>query len=49
MDLYVILLLIAGLLIVVSVMQPMASRLGLAHSVLLAVVGVAIGLVSGGF
>jgi len=47
MDLYVILLLIAGLLIVVSVMQPMASRLGLAHSVLLAVVGVAIGLVSG--
>ena len=48
MDLYVILLLIAGLLIVVSVMQPMASRLGLAHSVLLAVVGVAIGLVSGG-
>jgi monovalent cation:H+ antiporter, CPA1 family len=48
MDLYVILLLIAGLLIVVSVMQPMATRLGLAHSVLLAVVGVAIGLVSGG-
>src|SRR6202140_4911512 len=47
MDLYVILLLIAGLLIVVSVMQPMATRLGLAHSVLLAVVGVAIGLVSG--
>ncbi len=46
MDLQIILLLIAGLLVVISLVQPMAIRLGLSPSVLLAVVGVAMGLVS---
>lgn len=34
---------IAGLLVIISLIQPLARRLGLAPSVLLAVVGVAIG------
>src|SRR5271166_2267028 len=46
MDLQIILLLIAGLLVVISLVQPIAIRLGLSPSVLLAVVGVAMGLVS---
>ncbi len=46
MDLQLILLLIAGLLVVISLVQPISIRLGLSPSVLLAVVGVAMGLVS---
>ncbi|MGH7932009.1 MAG: cation:proton antiporter [Candidatus Binataceae bacterium] len=46
MDLSIILLLIAGLLIVVGLIQPLAARLWLSPSVLLAVVGVAIGAAS---
>ena len=45
-DLRIILLLLAGLLIVVSLIQPLANRLRLSSSVLLAIVGVAIGVVS---
>ncbi len=44
MNLSIILLLIAGLLIVSALVQPLAVRLGLASSVLLAVVGVAVGV-----
>jgi monovalent cation:H+ antiporter, CPA1 family len=40
----VTLLLLAGLLTVVSLIQPLAARLGIAASILLAVVGMAIGL-----
>ena len=43
MELYVILILIAALLLVISLIQPMAARLGFAPPVLLAVVGGAIG------
>jgi monovalent cation:H+ antiporter, CPA1 family len=46
MDLQIILLLIAGLLVVISVVQPLAIRLTLSPSVLLAVVGVGMGLTS---
>ena len=44
MDLDIILLSIAVLLIVVGLIQPLATRLGVSSTVLLAVVGVAIGL-----
>jgi Na+:H+ antiporter len=44
MDIHVILLVIATLLIVVGLIQPLAARLGLSPTVLLALVGVAIGL-----
>lgn len=37
---------VAGLLVVISLIQPLAARLGLAPSVLLAIVGVAIGTVA---
>ncbi|MGA7872031.1 MAG: cation:proton antiporter [Candidatus Binatus sp.] len=46
MDLQVILLLLAGLLIAVAFSQPLADRLGLSPSVLLALVGIVIGLTS---
>ncbi|HVN27458.1 MAG TPA: cation:proton antiporter [Candidatus Binataceae bacterium] len=46
MDLQVILLLIAGLLVTVALSQPLADRIGLSPSVLLALVGIAIGLAS---
>ncbi len=46
MDLQIILLLIAALLVVISLIQPVAIRLSLSPSVLLAVVGVAMGLLS---
>ncbi|HKD67132.1 MAG TPA: cation:proton antiporter [Candidatus Binataceae bacterium] len=46
MDLQIILLLIAALLVVISLVQPIAIRLGLSPSVLLAVVGVGMGLAS---
>ena len=46
MDLHSILLLLAGLLIVVSLIQPLATRLRLSSSVLLAAVGIAIGAAS---
>lgn len=42
-DLHTTLLLLAGLLIVVSLIQPLATRLRLSSSVLLAAVGIAIG------
>jgi len=45
-DLRTILLLLAGLLIVVSLIQPLATRFRLSSSVLLAVVGIAIGAAS---
>ncbi|HEV3109015.1 MAG TPA: cation:proton antiporter [Candidatus Binataceae bacterium] len=44
MDLRIIVLLIAGLLVVISLVQPVAIRLGLSFAVLLAVVGVGMGL-----
>jgi CPA1 family monovalent cation:H+ antiporter len=46
MDLQLFLLLIAALLVVVSLVQPVAIRLGLSSSVLLAVVGIGMGLAS---
>ncbi len=46
MDLRIILLLIAGLLVVISMIQPLAIRLGLSPSVLLAAVGAAMGLIA---
>jgi CPA1 family monovalent cation:H+ antiporter len=46
MELYVILLLIACLLILVGLTQPLAARTGFSPTVLLAVIGVAIGLFS---
>ena len=46
MDLQVILLLVAGLLIAVALSAPLADRLGLSPTVLLALVGIAIGLTS---
>ena len=46
MDLQVILLLVAGLLIAVALTAPLADRLGLSPTVLLALVGIAIGLTS---
>ena len=46
MDLQVILLLVAGLLIAVALTTPIADRLGLSPTVLLALVGIAIGLTS---
>jgi CPA1 family monovalent cation:H+ antiporter len=46
MDLQLFLLLIAALLVVISLVQPLAIRLGLSSSVLLAVVGIAMGLAS---
>ena len=46
MSLSIILLFIAGLLIVVGLVQPLAVRLGLSASVVLAIVGVAIGATS---
>ncbi len=46
MDLRTILLLLAGLLIVVSLIQPLATRFRVSSSVLLAVVGIAIGAAS---
>ena len=44
MDLHITLLLLASLLTVVSLIQPLAMRLGVAASILLAIVGIAIGL-----
>jgi CPA1 family monovalent cation:H+ antiporter len=46
MDLQVILLLVAALLIAVALSAPLADRLGLSPSVLLALVGIVIGLTS---
>src|SRR5579875_3114822 len=46
MDLQLFLLLIAALLLVISLVQPLAVRLGLSPSVLLAVVGIGMGLAS---
>jgi CPA1 family monovalent cation:H+ antiporter len=46
MDLRVTLILLAGLLILVSLMQPLAGRLRLPASVLLAAVGVTLGVLS---
>ena len=46
MDLRIILLVIAGLLVVISMIQPLAIRLGLSPSVLLAAVGAAMGLIA---
>lgn len=46
MDTPLILAAIAGLLVVVSLIQPLAARLGLAPSVLLAVVGIGIGVLA---
>jgi CPA1 family monovalent cation:H+ antiporter len=46
MELHSVLLLISGLLIVIGLIQPLATRLGLSPTVLLAVVGTAIGLAS---
>ena len=46
MDLQVILLLLAALLIAVAFSQPIADRLGLSPSVLLALMGIVIGLTS---
>jgi len=45
-DLGIVLLLLAGLLIVISLVQPLANRLRLSSAVLLAIVGVAIGVTS---
>jgi CPA1 family monovalent cation:H+ antiporter len=47
MDLRIILILIAGLLVIISLVQPIAIRLGLSATVLLAVVGVAMALTAG--
>lgn len=44
MELHITLLLLAALLVVVSLIQPLAGRLGVNASILVAVVGVAIGL-----
>src|SRR5215475_13586780 len=44
MDLHVILLVVAALLIIVGLIQPLATRLSLSPTVLLALVGVAIGI-----
>ncbi len=44
MDITIAILVIAGLLVVVSLMQPLAARLKLPHTVLLAAIGTAIGL-----
>ena len=46
MDLRIILLLIAALLVVISMIQPLAIRLDLSPSVLLAAVGSAMGLIA---
>ena len=46
MDLQVILLLVVGLLIAVAISQPLADRLSLSPTVVLALVGIAIGLAS---
>src|SRR5277367_2315417 len=46
MELHNVLLLISGLLIVIGLTQPLATRLGLSPTVLLAVVGIAIGVIS---
>ena len=46
MELHVTLLVVAGLLIVVSLIQPIAVRLGFSASVLLALVGISIGVAS---
>jgi len=46
MDLRIILLVIASLLVVISMIQPLAIRLGLSPSVLLAAVGAAMGLIA---
>ncbi len=43
LDLPHILFTVAGLLVVIGLLQPLAARLGLSHTVLLAVVGVFIG------
>ena len=48
LDLAHILFTVAALLVVVGVLQPLAARLGLSHTVLLAVVGVFIGMVQAG-
>ena len=45
-DLGIVLLLLAGLLVVISLVQPLATRLRLSSAVLLAIVGVAIGVTS---
>jgi len=42
-----VLLIVAGLLVVTGLLQPLASRLNLSHTVLLAVIGVAIGVGAG--
>ena len=46
MDLRITLVLLAGLLILVSLLQPIATRLRLPASVLLALVGISLGVVS---
>src|SRR5208282_1775777 len=46
MDLQIILLLVAALLIAIALSQPLADRLGLPSTVVLALVGIAIGLTS---
>ena len=45
-DLRITLVLLAGLLILVSLLQPLATRLRLPASVLLAVVGISLGTLS---
>jgi monovalent cation:H+ antiporter, CPA1 family len=42
-----VLLIVAGLLVVTGLLQPLASRLNLSHTVLLAVIGVCIGVGAG--
>jgi Na+:H+ antiporter len=44
MELHSVLLLISGLLVVIGLIQPLATRIGLSPTVLLAVVGIAIGV-----
>jgi CPA1 family monovalent cation:H+ antiporter len=44
MELHSVLLLTSGLLVVIGLIQPLATRIGLSPTVLLAVVGIAIGV-----
>src|SRR5207244_4016245 len=46
MDLRITLVLLAGLLVLVSLLQPLATRMRLPASVLLAVVGISLGVLS---
>ena len=47
LDLPHILFTVAGLLVAVGLLQPLAARLNLSHTVLLAVVGIFIGVAAG--